>query len=1594
MDTVICNKQNLMPKLRKNRRIETRWGVKYYTAVRNAVFLMKAPPYVPAEPPPSLKEHVSEYDTLYMCAQCKDCFRFRSSLEDHLARKSWILGYWCQQCFMTVCTHSSTKGSLCSACLQVDRGKRSYLRSRGLHKSQKFGAVRIFYNQCEFFAHLRVHSVTYVHMGDLMLMPLPTNMNHSRNSEIDVTCEAFMEHTFMMKVHIIDWLKDKKIDSNWWQLTTNETKDSSNRVMHILKGYKGRYYFKPLDIPLEEQFSTLNSSQFVSGSHNIHSNIQILESLENPDTKKSSSSVDTATSISDETVIENEDNPCTVNDIAFVDCGPTSKHFESEIPVNNSARKHTAVSMSSTQDSSTILGSAGLAIKKSKNVNAMHLNSISSDVIMSYGNTMITPKFDTQDSVKSSIDKRPWKSVMHNSNKSSTPIKLVTKSNITKVDKKMSKTIPKNLLCLDASSQSDTSSGATKMDVCKSKLDKLKQNIHMLTVNSGQKIVTFQSSKQIDINTIIKQLPPHIINSKKIVFIGQDSNTITVHSKQELSSTKVVQLVPETSLENGMKSLQTKAVPFNTSNELSNKDSDKDIPKNQIEPVKKKLSLLSNKVVYQNGRKYIIKQSTASTKNSKVASNVTILTKEIQEFVQSKFVNGIPPLIPLNSIELENLPIQERVNSLHSDVSPLTPSPSPSELSSSSSCDVQSKQSLLTVKGMQNSDVPYSNIESIDVKMNTHSGNDSFENLSFHKGDDENLYLDVTFHNQKPIYTIVDTSTMITKCKHEMLNEFFHLSRPELTKRYEHLEQINDEILNVMSFVADNVIKENLKAVNILQHVLKHCIDKCSRTVDEATWSDPPLDDWESELARIDEKPVCKSCNRVTKPKFYIPGFSKPARNDVYCSCYRHVCQKCHTYQGNSTRFVAHQTFHDKEKPYLCPDCYRKFTAFKALEIHTWTSCFHTLKKRILGCKICEIDGFQDMESIARHFVIMHSHNKIACEKCYIVLPSYTDYKKHRKEKHPDANDEHPVRLVLCKLGRCIVRSEEYMLHMEKHLVVQRLIWFKCPFCMFVNAEVRCIWSHLQNEHASRLKEIMSSEVLRNVLSTENNPGNNDPLQNKFTNAHENPCEDGIIVPKIINTRTITSEVFERGAQDVDDYLTNLDESPKTVPKILDVRSIADLSPSDSKICKKIAMKFSNKPVAKVTTERSAKQTKATNEFLVLQGNATTNEDDLPGSESSIDAIKADMDKLTVESIQQEDAIQLEECISDTEGDKEFDLENLRCAMISKPPPLARIPQHIIELNRSKKTDQPTKKSKQKSRSRHHLPHRLALNGPINSQETILDIACHLCGEPINTSWPVLSSHFQERHSQDCKLSIVTSRLLRMSPEFINGGYKDLLGNRKRKTENGSSNAKRRRRWTPKKYSDGKSANFAGLGLCVTQETAEDSEGKFRCKKCDQRCSDMADLREHIATDHRIKGRYLICLECGDNFVVAPSLQMHLKAFHGIEDPITYMAKNTSYAPESIDDTELAGKAIETNQCHVCMAVFEDKAAVDKHLRVHGMAFLNRKRIEAQNALKSPEKKTETDEEKSPVKTGQKEEPVRKDSNPVETILEKITATI
>lgn len=61
-----------VPRLRKNRKIENRWGSQYQIAAQFAVLGRQCYPYVPTERPASLSEEIVESEPLYVCKYCKD----------------------------------------------------------------------------------------------------------------------------------------------------------------------------------------------------------------------------------------------------------------------------------------------------------------------------------------------------------------------------------------------------------------------------------------------------------------------------------------------------------------------------------------------------------------------------------------------------------------------------------------------------------------------------------------------------------------------------------------------------------------------------------------------------------------------------------------------------------------------------------------------------------------------------------------------------------------------------------------------------------------------------------------------------------------------------------------------------------------------------------------------------------------------------------------------------------------------------------------------------------------------------------------------------------------------------------------------------------------------------------------------------------------------------------------------------------------------------------------------------------------------------------------------------------------------------------
>ncbi|XP_014468347.1 PREDICTED: uncharacterized protein LOC106741150 isoform X2 [Dinoponera quadriceps] len=1592
----------ITPILRKNRRVENRWGLQYEVSVQYAAFGRQCVPYMPTEPPASLSEEIMGSEPLYVCEECKDCFRFQSSLEDHYKRRSWIFGLWCHTCFRTVCTHITETGSTCSICMKKDNEKRKYLRSRGYkhQRFQKWGVIKVFYNQCQLYEHMKLHGLCSIDVSDIMLMPLPTDLTYNDwTPELEIACEALMEYTFLLHVHIMDWLRMNKLINNWWKLTNDNDKNNDNIISKVVKGYKGRQIFKTFEKSEDDQDPNSNVTL------NVKKNFLAMEFVETTFNDKDKNNY-SANAVSDKNVSENEDNPCT--DIAFVDCGPASKCLEPEPSMSYIPKKQIpSVLKNSTWDVLNLhLIDRTRTNRKRKKV--VLKDFIETDMILKKSTTV---KVNEKSLNKSTISKQLIESSSQKYRTEQSSVKETAGNSISKpiIETDIAKILNNPI-------KIDVPFPAKNVKLPKANSDHLEHSLHTSTENCDSKILTVQSSKKADVTSIINDLPSqHISNTNEVVLEQNLQRLISLSDKDVM----IIGKMPNKSV--------------NSSTDTSTSSQNK-----QVGPF-----------LIKDGKKYLIKHSESIRNDLENSPNLSTTTTVSKGTIQLLPKQNISTSTSINSAEIENIST-EQATSLHNDISLLTPSPSPSELSSGSSCESHIKKTL-------KAKLPRKILPRIPPEKT------SFEVISLVKEENgENLYMNIKIIDRAPKEVFHDMCKEMFKHKQKMMEEFCHLDNYELMRRITHLNHVTAEIKNSMNFVPSNIVREKLKSVDILKQILESYIRKRD-TKAQNKKKGTLLEECNWERTDLHEK--CPSCRKPMKPKSYIAGFSKLSDDDeMYCFCYKYICHQCQSYHGTSSRFIAHQNFHMKKSPYICPDCENCFIEAKFLEIHIWTHCFHMSKKRILACKICEIDGFKDIESITTHFAIMHCITKVACEICCLVFSSNEDCMKHYVDMHTNISLPEPIRLVMSKLNNKIVRYEKFMSYLDEYPAIKELIWYKCPFCPMVIVEhihAKLIFSaHLRDKHWKRLSEIISEEVLADTyfvtkFGKSSITGN---ISNTFVNA---PLEDGTVIPRIINARTISSEIFERGSHDTGNTWTiSPDKSASTIvvdssqvvsssekveslPKILNVRSIADLkavAPKNVATSTKTVTEMevvcdsqaSQSEVMKTTYKKEDLLCKDTRNNLidiksVIEEQTKVVEESHKNNDESITSCAAEPERsLQTKDVRTNSPIELSREISNSESvsktstsgsikvvdirkickpniepfveepcDIQSENENATCmSFIPKPPPLSKIPQHALDYREVEETYELLKDAKSKSLFRRVAKkrQRIAIIGPTDTQEGTIEFLCHICNEKINTSWPILQMHFTENHSHEYQLVELALRLTKLPSDFMNH-YKKLMNTKKRKSDVTLSMTKRKRRWTPKKHTEIKdtSVSEGTVGLCVNKETAEDGEGNFKCKKCSQRCTDMSDLREHIATNHRLKGRYLICLECGENFVVAPSLQMHLKAFHGIEDPISYMNQNPSYAPDVNNYLQAEGKTTIANQCYVCMAVFEDKAAVDKHLRVHGMAFLNRKMIEARNALKSPEKKPNTEEKQSPV-TESLRATVRRDK-PVETLLEKLLNT-
>lgn len=124
-------------------------------------------------------------------------------------------------------------------------------------------------------------------------------------------------------------------------------------------------------------------------------------------------------------------------------------------------------------------------------------------------------------------------------------------------------------------------------------------------------------------------------------------------------------------------------------------------------------------------------------------------------------------------------------------------------------------------------------------------------------------------------------------------------------------------------------------------------------------------------------------------------------------------------------------------------------------------------------------------------------------------------------------------------------------------------------------------------------------------------------------------------------------------------------------------------------------------------------------------------------------------------------------------------------------------------------------------------------------------------------------------------------------------------------------------------------------------------DGIYRCKLCEYVNDKRDEFHIHVVSHRDVSTSYQ-CMECGECFVVKPSLVKHLHYFHKVSNTEEYFEVNNCFDKDAVKELEETMKLapgeikgpVEENQCRVCLKKFENDLELKKHFRVHGMAFL------------------------------------------------------
>ncbi|XP_040277011.1 zinc finger protein 532 [Bufo bufo] len=157
---------------------------------------------------------------------------------------------------------------------------------------------------------------------------------------------------------------------------------------------------------------------------------------------------------------------------------------------------------------------------------------------------------------------------------------------------------------------------------------------------------------------------------------------------------------------------------------------------------------------------------------------------------------------------------------------------------------------------------------------------------------------------------------------------------------------------------------------------------------------------------------------------------------------------------------------------------------------------------------------------------------------------------------------------------------------------------------------------------------------------------------------------------------------------------------------------------------------------------------------------------------------------------------------------------------------------------------------------------------------------------------------------------------------------------------------------TPKRKLEEPVLEFRSSRGTITQPLKKLKINVFKvhkCAVCGFTTENLLQFHEHIP-QHKSDGSSYQCQECGLCYTSHVSLSRHLFIVHKLKEPQAPSKQNGSGEDSQQENkpsigNEAADNVSSDKTCKVCSKTFETEAALNTHMRTHGMAFIKSKRM-------------------------------------------------